>query len=347
MSSISAARSAGYQLEGIEGYLYPTCGANPCAANPGCNPPGTTPLHRRYHPELDDYALFPESERAAFEAQGYNVVPTGQAACLGYVYPNQSGDGDGLIDGFEALVGTDPEEPDSDCDGASDGTEVLSFPYGDPRSAPGCLLFKDGFESSTVGAWSTSVTTAGSSLVVSEKQPLVGSDSLRPVLDGNAASQAFVRDHTPASEARYRARFYLNAENLSMTDGNSHYILIANGSIGVLRIGLRTLAGVRAVKLFASHNDGSAAGSAWFPISGTTALEVDWKAASGPGLSNGYAKLWLGGNLVATLPNLDNDTLRVDHVSLGAVNGVDAGTAGYLVVDAFESRKATYIGLVP
>ncbi len=43
--------------------------------------------------------------------------------------------------------------------------------------------------------------------------------------------------------------------------------------------------------------------------------------------------------------NIDNDTRRVDYAQLGAVAGVDTGTRGAYYLDAFESRRQTYIGL--
>ncbi len=41
-------------------------------------------------------------------------------------------DQDGLYDMFESTFGTDPERPDTDGDGLSDGAEVLEQPYSDP-----------------------------------------------------------------------------------------------------------------------------------------------------------------------------------------------------------------------
>ena len=43
---------------------------------------------------------------------------------------------------------------------------------------------------------------------------------------------------------------------------------------------------------------------------------------------------------------IDNDTRRIDRVQLGAVSGVDSGTRGTYYLDAFESRRQTYIGPV-
>ncbi|MEA3440606.1 MAG: hypothetical protein U9R58_10020 [Chloroflexota bacterium] len=44
--------------------------------------------------------------------------------------------------------------------------------------------------------------------------------------------------------------------------------------------------------------------------------------------------------------NIDNDTMYIDKVVLGAVTEIDTGTRGTCYFDAFESRSDGYIGLV-
>ncbi len=101
--------------------------------------------------------------------QGYESQP-GLNDWIGYVYTNidVDGDGDGLVDGFEALIGTDPASYDTDCDGMSDGDEILfydmsdsdpaSHGYSDPLDGP-CFanLFADGFEAGDTSQWSETV----------------------------------------------------------------------------------------------------------------------------------------------------------------------------------------------
>jgi serine protease len=123
-------RSVGYEWDGTEGYIYQRC-----TPEPQCIPPGAVRLYRLYHPARDDYAIFPASELAQKQAEGYISTP-GLNDWIGYAYPNLDSDGDQLIDGFETLLGTNPAWVDSDCDGRPDGAEVLTFPYGDPRIGP-------------------------------------------------------------------------------------------------------------------------------------------------------------------------------------------------------------------
>lgn len=125
-------KGVGYELDGIEGYIYQRC-----TPEPSCIPAGAVRLYRLYNASRDDYAIFPESQLAAMQAAGYVSSP-GLNDWIGYVYPNVDSDGDQLINGFETLIGTNPNAADSDCDGSSDGAEVLNYPYSDPLGSPGC-----------------------------------------------------------------------------------------------------------------------------------------------------------------------------------------------------------------
>lgn len=113
--------SLGYKLDGIEGYIYPRTMDQPA---------GTVKLYRKYNPARDDYAIFPESQLPGMIAQGYTENFGNE--WIGFVYPNKDSDRDGVIDGFEIVIGTDSTNRDSDDDGVLDGTEINSYPYSDP-----------------------------------------------------------------------------------------------------------------------------------------------------------------------------------------------------------------------
>ena len=66
--------TAGYKIDGIEGYVYDAAYAQRA---------GTEPLLRAYNPARDDHAVFPLREQSNMAAQGYTLDLT----ALGYAYP--------------------------------------------------------------------------------------------------------------------------------------------------------------------------------------------------------------------------------------------------------------------
>jgi len=132
--SMEALIAEGYDYRGVHGYVFERC-----APEPSCIPEGAEILWRKCNDAQDDCAIFLESERATFEANGFTAArPAGFPMQLGYAYPNTDTDGDGLIDGFERLIGTNPNQPDSDGDGAFDGAELplSGVPVSDPCDGP-------------------------------------------------------------------------------------------------------------------------------------------------------------------------------------------------------------------
>jgi len=145
-ADIEAAHAQGYDLRTIQGYIYAPC----VLLEPACIPPGAQKLYRKCKTSVDDCAIFLEFERATFEAAGYTAAyPSGSSMHLGYAYPPTDSDGDGLVDGMEYVIGSNPYSPP----GALDATyyPLAGVPTGDPCSgaaAPGCVdkIFANGFQ---------------------------------------------------------------------------------------------------------------------------------------------------------------------------------------------------------
>ena len=209
------------------------------------------------------------------------------------------------------------------------------------------LIFADGFESGDLSAWSSSVTE-GSDLSVSTAAALVGNNGLQVVIDDNTA--IYVIDDQPTAEPRYRARFYLKPNSIPMTSGDTHVVFLgySGTSTAVLRVQFRFMNGSYRIRASLRNDRATWINTQWFIISDSTHfIELDWQASTGPGAHNGGLTLWVDGSPHANLTGVDNNQHRIERVRFGAVAGVDTGTRGTYYLDAFESRRQTYIGPDP
>jgi subtilisin family serine protease len=152
VADLEAAVNGSFAFKGIQGYIYARC-----ESEPGCIPAAAERLYQQCNTSTDDCAVFLERDRSTFEAAGYlALAPFSTSAVLGYAYSDDDSDADGLVDGMEQVIGTDPLSADSDGDGDADAVEypLAAVPFGDPchgGSLVTCLVadsvvFIDGFE---------------------------------------------------------------------------------------------------------------------------------------------------------------------------------------------------------
>ncbi len=144
ISQMNSAVAAGYAYRGLQGYVFTTQAT------------GTEALYLKCKTSEDDCAIFLENQRVQFEAAGYtSIFPSASTTIIGYAYPTNDSDGDGLVDAMEYAVGTNPNSADSDGDGLSDSVEMPmnGVSNSDPCSgpsitclAPAPLIFANGFE---------------------------------------------------------------------------------------------------------------------------------------------------------------------------------------------------------
>jgi hypothetical protein len=95
------------------------------------------------------------------------------------------------------------------------------------------------------------------------------------------------------------------------------------------------------------RDNGTQADAGFFPVTaGPHAVEIDWRRATAPGANDGAFQMWIDGLPVLNLTGLDNDSGGIDYARLGALS-IKPGASGRIYWDEFESRRQTYIGLVP
>ena len=160
----------------------------------------------------------------------------------------------------------------------------------------------------------------------------------------------YVVDESPNAEVRYRARFYFTPNSITMAEGDAYYLLTGYDALTstpklVLYVELRFTAGAYQLRLRQNDDSQSTRSTSWVTVSNAShSIELEWRAATAVGANNGNLTLWVDDLQRATLTGLDNDTRRIDRVRVGAAGEIDTGTRGIYYIDAFESRRQTYIG---
>ena len=225
-----------------------------------------------------------------------------------------------VVDGFEGAVSDYTLEVDCGEEGA----------------------FADGFESGNLGAWSVARVDGGD-LAVRSIAALEGSQGLRALIDDTAPM--FVADGTPESATSYAVSFLIDPHSLSLGPGDAFMVLSAAESGGPrwlwleLRRGMGPNPGYVRVAVLVRTDSGGVRHAGSFPIlaNQTSAINVEWVAATAAGTNNGSVLAWHDGILRSALDDCDNDQATIDTVLFGPAGGVDASTHGVFFLDGFES----------
>ncbi len=217
-----------------------------------------------------------------------------------------------------------------------------------PTATPsgGDLIFADSFESGNLSAWSSSFTDSGDLTVTGSAAMALTSLGLQAQIDDGTA--LYVRDDTPASETRYRARFYFNPNSIVMVDTQANTLFAAYNASGSVVFTVEILKKTSGYFIrITTINDAST--NIRIPTNGISLsnsahyIEAYWGAATA-GQNNGFAYLYLDGTQVALSTALDNDTKSIEYVRLGPESGLDSGTLGTLYFDEFVSHRNSPIG---
>lgn len=256
------------------------------------------------------------------------------------------------LDAFESRrsTGTPPSPSSSPTPqptpSPSPGTSPVPSPSSSPSPTPSDVIFADGFESGNTSAWSAEVD-GEADFNVTPGAALVGSQGLAALFDNNTSM--YVRDDSPVAEPRYRARFYFDPNSIAMASSDVHTILQGRvGSTIVFNIQLNNNTGTTSgyqIRTQIYNDAGNTTNGTYIGITDAPhAIELDWQVATSAGANNGSITLWIDGVQRYISPGIDNDMIRVEEVRFGPLAGIDTGTRGTYYLDAFESRRTTYIG---
>ncbi|HUH96487.1 MAG TPA: hypothetical protein VLZ89_03955, partial [Anaerolineales bacterium] len=207
-----------------------------------------------------------------------------------------------------------------------------------------------GFPTATppVPGWSTifgsvSNTTSSSYL---------GDNGMQLILGGH--SPGYVEDDSPNNEASYNARFYMNPAGVTMDPSDTLDLFdgcndgLCNTNVFTAQLQENT-PGAYNIRAGLEDNNGVLTYTSWYPLSVSSSLPIvpdqNWNAVEldyRVGTSGSLA-LYINGALQQTLGNVDNGTLTISSLRLGAQNLVYSNS-GTLYFDNFESRRFSYIG---
>jgi hypothetical protein len=156
----------------------------------------------------------------------------------------------------------------------------------------------------------------------------------------NDTNDLFVRDDTPNAETRYRFRFYVDINSITMADDDTLTLCTA------LKSDWNYACFVELCKISGKYyiKGGDRGDNHWYRTTEYEIsddihyIELDWKAATGIGANNGYIKLWIDGILQENKSGLDSDTETVDKVIFGTT-GIAATTSGIVYFDDFSSNN--------
>jgi RHS repeat-associated protein len=208
-------------------------------------------------------------------------------------------------------------------------------------------IFMDGLEAGNFLAWSTA-TPDGGHLSVQAKAAHAGRYGLYATISDN--NGMYVQDDTPDGEKNYVARFYLDPNSVTMFPGNldggtapEDVLDLFTGHAGttaIFHVQMRFDGNNYQVRVGLLDDSDIWSDSEWHTINaGWNAIEIKWQASP----LVGSLGLWVNGQLIETLTGVDNGSLALDSVRLGA-QGVETGTRGTIYFDDFESRRFSYIG---
>ena len=207
-----------------------------------------------------------------------------------------------------------------------------------PTSSVPDLIFKDGFESGSFSAWSANSTNSGN-LSVNGGAALEGNYGLQAAFTNK--TNMLVRNDSPTAEARYRARFYFNPNSISMATGDNITLFQGLGAGGEIVFSIQFNRSSAAYQLRGRSHDsvsGVFVNTPYFSISNSVhTVEIDWG-------NDGHLTFWIDGVQLANLTGVNNSIYKIETIRLGAPTTSVTGTSGSYYIDAFESRRLTYIG---
>jgi hypothetical protein len=208
---------------------------------------------------------------------------------------------------------------------------------------PSDLIFADGFESGTTGAWSSTASNSGR-LSVGSAAALSNTLGMSATISNR--TDTYVADSSPASLSTYHARFQFDPNGVTIPTTKTHVLfsgLASNGNKSVV-IQVRQVGTGYEIRTGARLNSGTVKYGAWTAVADAPhSVEIGWSAATTSSGTNGSLALWIDGSPGPVTSALANGSQRIDDARLGPQT-IPSGVSGVEYFDGFASTTASYIG---
>ncbi len=89
------------------------------------------------------------------------------------------------------------------------------------------------------------------------------------------------------------------------------------------------------LRLQVTRNDNSRINKTWNITDQSHTVKVEWQRSTATKVATGYGRLWVDGQLVGDIPNVDNDAITFDSLRIGASAGAGQGS-GQVFLDQIE-----------
>ncbi len=210
-------------------------------------------------------------------------------------------------------------------------------------------IFNITHETGDLSEYSSTVTDSGD-LSVSLSAGLAGTSyGLQALIDDTNAIYA-TKNFTQLTTDYHRLRFYLDPNGLTMASGDNFVLFRANytgSAVSMIRMG-KDGTGLYIEPRLAQDGFTLTTGSKVYLTDEPHYVEYLVQYATGSTASDAYLDFYVDGVYQNSITGLDLfDAGRIDNVSIGPIQALDAGTSGTIYLDELVLRDdATEIGPV-
>lgn len=163
----------------------------------------------------------------------------------------------------------------------------------------------------------------------------------------SGTENAFVQDNTPSAELNYYATWSMRNLNMTMVANDTHQVLRGLSTTPApntpaFRVQVKRSAGGTDFILFvwARLDSGAFTAPIQTFVNNQNRLTVEWHRSTGVDTNDGSIKLFKGTSMIGQVTGLDNDTMSIETLQMGAFGGVDVATGGTQDFDEFVSTRA-------